>query len=137
MEQLAQPFSASRVELKPALKFSHAPRGLGAKLWTNECSLMDRFTPEKLMTEFIVPLSLLTTELMGEAQKLEDAYAKKRITVAWLPLNERGAMKAVAVLKKFLRDEVKSKREDAEEGTLRYREAELKFRKQSKVDKHA
>ncbi|HEV7223583.1 MAG TPA: hypothetical protein VGN42_12830 [Pirellulales bacterium] len=98
---------------------------------------MDRFTPEKLMTEFIVPLSLLTTELMGEAQKLEDAYAKKRITVAWLPLNERGAMKAVAVLKKFLRDEVKSKREDAEEGTLRYREAELKFRKQSKVDKKA
>ena len=45
--------------------------------------------------------------------------------------------KAVAVLKKFLRDEVKSKREDAEEGTLRYREAELKFRKQSKVDKKA
>lgn len=98
---------------------------------------MDKFTPEKLRNEIISPLSLLVAELTGEAKKLEDAYAKKRITKTWLPLNERGAMRALAMLRKFLRKEVKSKREDAEEGTLRYREAELKFRKQSKVDKNA
>jgi hypothetical protein len=98
---------------------------------------MDKFTPEKLRTEIISPLALLATELASEAQRLEEAYAKKRISLPWLPLNEGGAMRALATLRKFLRDEVKSKREDAEEGTLRYREAELKFRKQSKVDKNA
>jgi hypothetical protein len=96
---------------------------------------MDKFTPEKLRSEIISPLSLLAKELMGEAKKLEDAYAKKRITCPWLPLNEGGALRAIKLLKKFLRDEVRSKREDAEEGTLRYRETELKFRKQPKADK--
>lgn len=98
---------------------------------------MDKFTAEKLRNEIAVPLSVLASELMGEAHKLEESFAKKRITVPWLPLNERGAMRALGMLKKFLRDEVRAKREDAEEGTLRYREAELKFKKSTKADKRA
>ncbi|HUY89060.1 MAG TPA: hypothetical protein VMV10_10025 [Pirellulales bacterium] len=96
---------------------------------------MDQFTAEKLRNEIVNPLALLTAELTSEAMKLEEAYAKKRVTRPWLPLNEAGALRAIKVLKKFLRDEVKSKREDAEEGTLRYREAELKFKKATKADK--
>lgn len=130
-----QPLCASRVERRPTLKSSQAPRRSRARLGMNEYSDMDKFTPEKLRSEIISPLLLLAKELMGEAKKLEDAYAKKRISYTWLPLNEGGAMRAIKLLKKFLRDEVKSKREDAEEGTLRYRETELKFRKQPKADK--
>lgn len=101
---------------------------------------MDQYTAEKLRNEIINPLALLTAELTSEAEKLAEAYAKKRVTRPWLPLNEAGALRAIKVLKKFLRDEVRSKREDAEEGTLRYRETELKFkestRKQKKSEKN-
>lgn len=96
---------------------------------------MDKFTAEKIRNEIVAPLALLTAELTSEAEKLADAYAKKRISRPWLPLNEKGALRAIAILRKFLRDEVKSKREDAEEGTLRYREAELKFKKPGKSEK--
>lgn len=98
---------------------------------------MDQFTAEKLRNEIVNPLAVLTAELASEAEKLADAYAKKRITRPWLPLNEAGALRAIKVLKKFLRDEVRSKREDAEEGTLRYRETELKFKKSAKEEKQA
>lgn len=103
----------------------------------HENSAMDKFTAEKLHKEIISPLALLTAELASEAKKLEEAHAKKRVSRPWLPLNEKGALRAIAMLKKFLRDEVRSKREDAEEGTLRYREAELKFKKSTKADKNA
>jgi len=96
---------------------------------------MDKFTAEKLRSEIVAPLALLTAELTSEAGKLAEAYAKKRVSLPWLPLNEKGALRAIAILKKFLRDEVRSKREDAEEGTLRYREAELKFKKPTRTEK--
>ena len=98
---------------------------------------MDKFTAEKLRNEIASPLALIAAELAYEAKQLEESYAKKRVSLPWLPLNERGAMRALAMLKKFLRDEVRAKREDAEEGTLRYRETELKFKKSTKADKRA
>lgn len=52
-------------------------------------------------------------------------------------MNERGALRAIAMLKTFLRDEVKPKREDTEEGTIRHCEAELKFKKSTKAEQEA
>lgn len=71
------------------------------------------------------------------AEKLAEAHAKKRISRPQQPLNERGALRAIAMLKTFLRDEVKPKREDTEEGTIRHCEAELKFKKSTKAEQEA
>lgn len=90
---------------------------------------MDKFTADKIRSEVLEPLNALVRDVEQVADELEVAYEDRAIKKAWLPLNEGAAERAIKMLRRFYKKELRQKLDDAKDGTLRYREAELKFTK--------
>lgn len=90
---------------------------------------MDKFTAEKIRSDILKPLTELARDIGTVADELDLAFEDRAVKRAWLPVNEGAADRAIKMLRRFFRRELRSKLNDAKEGTLRYREAELKFAK--------
>lgn len=95
----------------------------------------EKFTPDKIRSDLVQPLRKLADDFEKAAAELEESFDQRRALKSWLPLNVGGktsGMKAAfAMLRKFLKKEVRFKLDAANDGSLRYREAELKIGKKS------
>jgi hypothetical protein len=95
---------------------------------------MENYTSDQLREDFINPLAELLAQLTDDARRLEQAVKDDELTRDYLPLNAKTALNAVGQLRKFRRQEVHFKLEQALEGTLKFRERELEKKRQKYHD---